>query len=124
MAFKLGRETREFKTPRNVGPIVRKKLGKGILGEANNDGSIFINKDIKPGSEQEKTTIRHEGKHAEDMQKGILDYGDDWIRYKGKTYHRKTIGGVPKIKYNNKWYPEGDMTFPWEKAAKKAETKK
>ena len=112
MAFKLGRETRGFK-----GPIIKKKLGHGILGEANNDGSIFINKDIKPGSEQEKTTIRHEGKHAEDMQKGVLGYGDDWIRYKGKTYPRKD----GKIKYNGQWNKEGDNIFPWEKIAIKAE---
>ena len=35
--FKLGKETRGFK-----GPILRKKLGEGILGEANMDGSIYI----------------------------------------------------------------------------------
>ena len=84
MAFKLGREKRGFK-----GPIIRKNLAKGILGEANNDGSIFIHKDIKPGSKQEQTVINHEAKHAEDMKAGVLGYGDDWVRYKNKTYHRK-----------------------------------
>ena len=112
MAFKLGREKRGFK-----GPIIRKNLAKGILGEANNDGSIFIHKDIKPGSKQEQTVINHEAKHAEDMKKGILDYGDDYVRYKGKTYHRKE----GKIKYQGKWYKEGSNAFPWEKVAVKAE---
>ena len=28
-------------------PVLRKDLGKGILGEANNDGSIFIHKKIR-----------------------------------------------------------------------------
>lgn len=117
MVFKLGRERREFKTPESIGPIVRKKLDKGILGEANNDGSIFISKDVKRGSAQEKQVIRHEGKHADDMKKGILDYGDDWVRYQSKTYPRK----AGKIKYHGKWYEEGSEKFPWEKRAIKAE---
>ena len=112
MGFKLGKETRGFK-----GPIVRKTLEKGILGEANKDGSIFINKEVKPGSEQEKTIIKHEAKHAEDMKKGILDYTDNYVRYKGKTYHRKD----GQVKYNGKWYKEGSKAFPWEKVAMKAE---
>ena len=114
--FKLGREQREYKTPQNT-PIIRKKLDKGILGEANKDGSIFINKDIKPGSKQEETTVKHEGQHARDMKAGILGYGDDYVRYKGKSYHRKD----GKIKYNGKWSKEGSDTFPWEQSAKKAE---
>ena len=115
MAFKLGSETREFR-----GPIIRKKLAKGIIGEANNDGSIFIDKEIKSVSEQEKTVIKHEGKHAEDMKTGVLAYGDDYIRYQNKTYPRK--GG--KIKYQGKWYKEGSNAFPWEKVAVKAEKTK
>ena len=112
MAFKLGKEKRGFK-----GPIIRKSLAKGILGEANKDGSIFINEKVKPGSAQEEQVINHESKHAEDMKKGVLDYGDDYVRYKGKTYHRKS----GKIKYQGKWYKEGDNVFPWEKVAVKAE---
>ena len=54
------------------------------------------------------------------MDAGILGYGDNWVRYKNKTYHRKD----GKIKYNGKWHVEGSMTFPWEKRAKKAENKK
>ena len=116
MTFKLGREKRRFRTPSDT-PIFRKKLGDGILGEANDDGSIFIDKNVEPGSEQEKSIIRHEGQHAKDMKNGILGYGDDHVRYKGKTYHRKK----GKIKYNGKWYKEGSDIFPWEKRAKKVE---
>ena len=115
--FKLGRERREVKTPEKIGPIVRKELDKGILGEANKDGSIFINNKLKPGSKQEQTTINHETQHAKDMKSGMLGYGDDYVRYKGKTYHRKDC----KIKYNGKWHQEGSDAFPWEKRAKKAE---
>ena len=119
MGFKLGRESRGVKSSEET-PIFRKKLDKGILGEANNDGSIFISKDIKPGSKQEKEVIAHEGKHAKDMSSGKLGYGDDHVRYNGKSYHREN----GKIKYNGKWIDEGSKEFPWEKAAYKESDKK
>ena len=119
MAFKMGSEPRKHRTPENT-PIIRKTLEKGILGEANKDGSIFINKDIPKGSAQEKQVVNHENQHAKDMKSGVLDYGDDYVRYYNKTYPRKD----GKIKYNGKWHVEGSMTFPWEKRAKKAENKK
>ena len=115
--FKLGREKREIKTSKKIGPIVRKELDKGILGEANKDGSIFINNKLKPGSKQEKQTINHEMQHAKDMKSGMLGYGDDWVRFRGKTFPRKD----GKIKYNGKCYQEGSDAFPWEKRAKKPE---
>ena len=118
MGFKLGKQTRQYNTP-DRNPIFRKKLDEGILGEANKDGSIYINKDIKPGSAQEKQVINHEKQHAKDMKSGMLDYGDNWVRYKSKTYHRKD----GKIKYNGKWHEEGSEKFPWEQRAMQAEKK-
>ena len=119
MGFKLGSEGRKIRNSKNT-PIFRKKLGKGILGEANMDGSIYIDKSVPKGSALEKRVINHEGKHLDDMRSGKLSYGDDYVRHNGKTYPRKD----GKIKYNGKWSEEGSMSFPWEKAAKKAETKK
>jgi len=118
MAFKLGSESRKIRTSKNT-PIFRKKLDKGIVAEANLDGSIYINKNVKPGSALEKRAIKHEQKHIDDMRdpKIALSYGDDYVRYKGKTYPRKN----GKIKYNGKWSEEGSMDFPWEQRAKKAE---
>ena len=55
----------------------------------------------------------------QDMKSGKLAYGDNWIRYKGKTFPRK--GG--KIKYDGKWMAEGNTKFPWEKAADKSPAK-
>ena len=78
MSFKLGKEQRRFRTPEDT-PIFRKNLGKGILGEANRDGSIFIDKSVKPGSKQEQEVIAHETQHAEDMASGKLDYGYDYV---------------------------------------------
>ena len=112
MGFKLGNEKRQIRNAINT-PIFRKKLEAGILGEAKKDGSIYISDKIKPGSKQEKEVIKHEGKHAQDMASGKLDYTDNHVRYNGKSYHRKD----GKIKYNGKWHEEGSKAFPWEKAA-------
>lgn len=100
-------------------PIIRKSLQDGVLGEANNDGTIFLNKNIKPNSKQEKEVINHEMKHIDDMRSGKLGYGDDYVRYNGKTYPRAN----GKIKYNGTWYVEGSSSLPWEKAAEKQENK-
>lgn len=103
----------------NKTPIIRKDLDDGVLGEANMDGTVFVDKSVKPGSALEKRAIKHEQKHIDDMRdpKIRLSYGDDYVRYKGKTYPRKD----GKIKYNGKWSEEGSMNFPWEQRAKKAE---
>ena len=39
MAFKLGSEVRRTRNSKDT-PILRKKLEKGVLGEANMDGSV------------------------------------------------------------------------------------
>tara|TARA_R100000231_G_scaffold72536_1_gene57054 strand:- start:420 stop:773 length:354 start_codon:yes stop_codon:yes gene_type:complete len=115
MGFKLGKEKRKTRTPDNSVPIYRKNLDPGVLGEANNDGTIFVDKSLKPGSKKYKEVVSHEMVHAKEMKEGKLDYGDDWIRYNNKTYPRKD----GKIKYNGKWTDEGDKSFPWEKSAYK-----
>jgi len=116
MSYKMGKERRKIRTPKNT-KIIRKNLDSGILGEANMDGSIFIDKDVPKGSALEKRVIRHESVHAKEMKQGKIAYGDDYVRDGNKTYHRKD----GKIKYNGKWHEEGSNVFPWEKRAKKAE---
>ena len=98
-------------------PVMRKNLEPGVMGEANMDGSIYIDKDVPKGSALEKRVIRHESVHAKEMKSGKIAYGDDYVRDGNKTYHRKD----GKIKYNGKWHEEGSNVFPWEKRAKKAE---
>ena len=116
MGFKLGKETRRIRNSKET-PIFRKNLDKGVLGEANMDGSIYVDKDVPKGSALEKKVIRHESVHAKEMKSGKIAYGDDYVRDGKKTYHRKD----GKIKYNGKWHEEGSNVFPWEKRAKKAE---
>ena len=92
-------------------PVLRKKLGGGILGEANNAGSIFIHEKVVPGSEQEKQVLIHEMVHQTDMKLGKLAYDDNSIEWNGETYDRKN--GM--INYNGEMLPEGSKDFPWEK---------
>jgi hypothetical protein len=92
-------------------PVLRKDLEKDVLGEANNDGSIFISHKVEPGSEQEQHVIMHEMVHMTDMKIGKLAYDDNFIKWNGEIYNRKD----GKIFYNNEWIPEGSKDFPWEK---------
>jgi len=96
--------------------VIKIDLEDGIAGEANNDGTIFVDEKIKNGSVDEAEVIAHEGKHMKDMEDGILGYGDDHVKYRGKKYERKD----GKIKYKGKWLEEGYKDFPWEKRAYKA----
>jgi len=96
--------------------VIKVELDDGIAGEANNDGTIFVDENIENGSIEEKEVVAHEGQHMKDMEEGILDYEDDHVEWRGKKYERKD----GKIKYNGKWVEEGYKDFPWEKRAYKA----
>ena len=131
MAFKLGSEKSnyaingEIKTKMRFGkesggdaslpgvPVIRKELDKGIMGEANNDGSMFISDQIVPGSDKEKEVLMHEMVHLTDMKLGKLAYNDDYIKWDGNIYERKN--GM--INYEGQMMPEGDKSFPWGKNA-------
>ena len=115
MGFKLGKETRRARNSKDT-PIFRKKLDKGILGEANMDGSIYLSNKVQAGSHEETQVLLHEMRHATDMKTGKLAYGDDFVEYNGITYPRETIGGKDMIKVDGKWKEAGD-DFPWEKTA-------
>ncbi len=117
MAFKLRSESRSIRTPENQGknnigetPIIRKSLGEGIKGEANNDGSIYISKDIEPGSAEERNTLMHEMRHAVDMKIGRLNYDDNFVYWDGAKFPR--VNGY--INYFGEMLEEGDVRLPWE----------
>ena len=48
-------------------PVIRMDLEPGVMGEANMDGSIYINENIVPDSSEERQVINHEMRHATDM---------------------------------------------------------
>ena len=95
-------------------PVIRMPLEKGVMGEANMDGTIYINDKIIPGSFEERQTISHEMRHATDIKIGKLEYGDHYIKYNGETFPRETINGMDMINVYGQWKQAGDGGFPWE----------
>ena len=139
MGFKLGTERGlevtggEIKTKMRFGkqsgdegsvpgtPVIRVPLEEGdqfdILGEANMDGSIYVNENIIPGSYEDRQVINHEMRHATDMKIGKLAYDDDHVMYNGERFERMDIDGVDSILVDGEWKEAGDTGFPWENDA-------
>tara|TARA_R110002012_G_scaffold279981_1_gene468429 strand:+ start:157 stop:591 length:435 start_codon:yes stop_codon:yes gene_type:complete len=98
-------------------PIIRVPLEEGVMGEANMDGSIYVNENIIPGSYEDRQVIAHEMRHATDIKTGKLSYADDHIMYNGERFERETIDGVDSIMVDGEWKEAGHTGFPWENDA-------
>ncbi len=83
-------------------PVYHVDMEEGVMGKANNNGTIILNKDLDP-SECEQV-IAHEKIHIEQMQRGDLNYDDDFVYWKGKKYSRAEM-------------EEGAKNLPWEAEA-------
>lgn len=92
-------------------PLFRKTLGNNIQAEANDDGTIFIDNSVEPGSAEERQILMHEMKHLTDMKIGKMKYTDNDITWNGAKYPR----AEGKILFEGKWIPEGGKQLPWEK---------
>ena len=94
-----------YKQKRNPfnSPIVKVDMEDGVLGKANKDGTIHINKDVVD-PKQIKDIVKHESVHIDQMQRGDLDYNDNKVIWKGKEYSRAKMN-------------EGAKNLPWEKEA-------
>ena len=97
MAFKL---TPPF--PIDNTPVYHVDMEDGVLGKANNNGTIIINKDVPCDKIQD--VIDHEMVHINQMRRGDLDYDDCNVYWKGKVIPRSSI-------------KEGDSALPWEAEA-------
>ena len=135
MGFKLGKGYKNYMTNGNIRtklrfsqeagrdasvpgtPVIRKPLGEGVMGEANMDGTIFINSNIMPGSDEEKQVINHEMRHSTDMRIGKLAYSDNFVKWNGNTYPRVTMNGKDMIIVDGVAKEAGDGDFPWERDA-------
>ena len=120
MGFKLGNEKRQIRNSKET-PIFRKKLDKGIVAEANNDGTIDIDPSVDLNSAEGIATIAHEQKHQLDMKMGRAEYGDNWVMWEDKIYIRKDVDGISVIDGPNGRWPEGHPNHPWEAEAIQAE---
>ena len=87
-------------------PIYSIDMEDGVLGKANNNGTIVINKDIKD-PKQIDDVVDHEKVHIDQMKRGDLDYDDNNVYWKGKKIPRSTMD-------------EGNKNLPWEVEAYKA----
>ena len=85
-------------------PVIKKDLEDGVIAEANNNGTIFLDKKVKNNSPLAKEAIAHEMVHMDQMARGDLDYNDNNVIWKGKKYSREQMN-------------EGSKNLPWEKEA-------
>lgn len=83
-------------------PIYRVDMEDGVLGKANNNGTIILNKNLSADKEQE--VVNHEMVHIDQMKRGDLDYDNKNVYWKGKKYSRVQM-------------KEGAKNLPWEKEA-------
>ena len=83
-------------------PIYHVDMEDGVMGKANNNGTIIINKNVDPSRTQD--VIDHEMVHIDQMKRGDLNYDDENVYWKGKKYPRS------KMK-------EGAKNLPWEAEA-------
>jgi hypothetical protein len=97
MAFKLSNP------PYNCDntPIYHIDMEDGVMGKANDNGSIVINNPSKIDG-----VIAHEKVHLDQMERGDLSYDKDNVIWKGKKYSRANM-------------EEGAKNLPWEAEAYK-----
>ena len=95
----------------NNTPIYSTDMDDNVLGMAQSNGSILINKNVSPLEIKKSKTIEHEMVHIDQMKRGDLDYTDKDVIWKGKKYSRS------KMK-------EGAKNLPWEKEAYTKQNKK
>lgn len=84
-------------------PIYNVDMEDGVLGKANNNGTIVLNNKLTD-PEQIQDVINHEMVHIDQMKRGDLDYDDKNVYWKGKTIPRSSI-------------KEGSAALAWEKEA-------
>ena len=100
MAFKLTNPPYKIDNT----PVYHVDMEAGVMGKANNNGSIIINKDLDPSEVDD--VVAHEKIHIEQMERGDLDYDNENVYWKGKTYSRASMA-------------EGARNLPWEAEAYK-----
>ena len=83
-------------------PIYQMDTDEGVMGQANKNGSIVVDKNLGPLEQED--VVRHEKVHLDQMKRGDLDYDDNNVYWKGKKVPRSTMD-------------EGNKNLPWEKEA-------
>lgn len=87
-------------------PVYSVDMEDGVLGLAQSNGVVLVNKDVSPLELKKSKTVSHEKVHIDQMKRGDLNYTDAHVMWKGKKYSRA------KMK-------EGAKNLPWEMEAYK-----
>lgn len=85
-------------------PIYSTDMDDNVLGMAQSNGTILVNKNVSPLELKKNKTIEHEMVHIDQMKRGDLHYTDTHVLWKGKKYSRASM-------------KEGAKNLPWEKEA-------
>ena len=64
-------------------PIYHVDMEDGVMGKANNNGTIIINKNLDP--KMLGKVVEHEMIHIDQMKRGDLDYDNKNVYWKGKV---------------------------------------
>ena len=109
----IDKETSTYNTP-----VFKKDLEGDILGEANNDGTIFIDKSLK--GKAKKEAVSHEKVHLDQMAQGKLHYDDNQVTWKKDTrsparVYKRVNGRLIDEKTGKSAEEGGD--FEWEREA-------
>jgi len=107
MAFKLHNPPYETDNT----PIFEVDLEEGVVGKANLNGSILVQKGLDPLKQAE--VVAHENVHVQDIKDGLLSYDDDNVYF-------RTTTNKPFKKFSRADMLEGAQDLPWEKRAWKA----
>ncbi len=99
----IDKETSTYNTP-----VFKKDLEGGILAEANNDGTIFVDKKLKGKAKAD--AVAHEQVHLDQMAQGKLQYDNNTVTWKKDTRS-------PARVYQRMNMDEGAKQLPWEKEA-------
>lgn len=122
MAFKLKSKGEIFGINEELStydtPVFEKKLDKGILAEANRDGSTFVDKDAS--MQKKKEAIKHEDVHHDQMSQGRLDYTNEIVTWKKDTkspsrVYKRMGGSLVNMKTGESDQEGGN--FEWEAEA-------
>ena len=108
MAIPITRKIQLARQNKQDAPIIVKSLENGIEAEANKDGTIFVDESVNLDTKKGKEIIEHEKVHLDQMERGDLDYDDNYVYWKGEKYSRRNMN-------------EGSKHLPWEKEAYKKE---
>jgi len=117
MAFKLKSKNEVFNLHHSSEfgkPVILKDdLEDGVEGEANRDGTIFVNS--KMSDKKIEDAVEHEKVHLDQMAQGRLQYDNQTVKWKRDTKS-------PMKVYKRSEMNEGHPDFEWEAEAYEVES--